>query len=109
MSDTKLRRISPIAEPKWKPLEKLAKTTNVEFTPLWPIRNGNLLQMLMNVKHASFSVGEDGALLEGMASLTFEPKHDKTNKMSCGPSKDSDQPGHPPSLIRVFAVRSVGR
>ena len=26
----------------------------------------------------------------------------------CVPSKDSDQPGHPPSLIRVFAVRSVG-
>ena len=29
---------------------------------------------------------------------------DKTNKMTCVPSKDSDQPGHPPSLIRVFAV-----
>ena len=24
------------------------------------------------------------------------------------PSEDPDQPGHPPSLIRVFAVRSVG-
>ena len=23
----------------------------------------------------------------------------------CAPSEDSDQPGHPPSLIRVFAVR----
>ena len=38
----------------------------------------------------------------------FEPPHDKTNKMACAPSEDSDQPGHPPSLIRVFAVRSVG-
>ena len=28
----------------------------------------------------------------------------KTNKVTCVPSKDSDQPGHPPSLIRVFAV-----
>ena len=28
--------------------------------------------------------------------------------MICVPSKDSDQPGHPPSLIRVFAVRLVG-
>ena len=28
-----------------------------------------------------------------------------TNKMACAPSEDSDQPGHPPSLIRVFAVR----
>ena len=34
-----------------------------------------------------------------------EPHHDKTNKMGCAPSEDSDQPGHPPSLIRVFAVR----
>ena len=24
--------------------------------------------------------------------------------MTCAPSEDSDQPGHPPSLIRVFAV-----
>ena len=34
-----------------------------------------------------------------------EPPHDKTNKMACAPSEDSDQPGHPPSLIKVFAVR----
>ena len=27
----------------------------------------------------------------------------KTNKMTCVPSKDLDQHGHPPSLIRVFA------
>ena len=33
-----------------------------------------------------------------------ELPHDKTNKMACAPSEDSDQPGHPPSLIRVFAV-----
>ena len=38
----------------------------------------------------------------------YKPAHDKTNKMACAPSKDSDQPGHPPSLIRVFAVRSMG-
>ena len=31
--------------------------------------------------------------------------HDKTNKMTCAPSEDSDQPGHPPSLIRVSTVR----
>ena len=37
-----------------------------------------------------------------------EPGHDKTNKMACAPSEDSDQPGHPPNLIRVFAVRSLG-
>ena len=38
----------------------------------------------------------------------FEPPHDKTNKMTFVPSENSDQPGHPPSLIRVFAERSVG-
>ena len=31
-----------------------------------------------------------------------EPRHDKTNKMSA-PGEDPDQPGHLPSLIRVFA------
>ena len=38
--------------------------------------------------------------------LIYEPPHDKTNKMTCAPSEDSDQPGHKPSLIRVFAVHS---
>ena len=37
----------------------------------------------------------------------IEPPHDKTNKMTVRPAK-TDQPGHPPSLIRVFAVRSMG-
>ena len=37
-----------------------------------------------------------------------EPPHDKTNKMACAPSEDSDQSGHLPSLIRIFAVRSMG-
>ena len=37
-----------------------------------------------------------------------EPRHDKTNKMTCAPSEDSDHPGHPLSLIRAFAVRFMG-
>ena len=37
--------------------------------------------------------------------LWYEPPRDKTNKMACATSEDSDQPGHPPSLVRVFAVR----
>ena len=36
--------------------------------------------------------------------MTYEPAHHKTCKMTCVPNKDSDQPGHLPSLIRVFAV-----
>ena len=35
----------------------------------------------------------------------IEPPHDKTNKVACAPSEDSDQPGHPPILIRVFTIR----
>ena len=31
----------------------------------------------------------------------YEPPHDKINKMACVPSEDSDQPGHPPSLINL--------
>ena len=38
-------------------------------------------------------------------NMKIDPRHDKTNKMICAPSEDSDQPGHPPSLIRVSAVR----
>ena len=30
-----------------------------------------------------------------------EPKHDKTNKITRAPSKDSYQPGHPPTLISL--------
>ena len=32
-----------------------------------------------------------------VASPTYEPQHYKTNKMTCAPREDSDQPGHPPS------------
>ena len=39
-------------------------------------------------------------------SIWHEPQQNKINKISCAPSKDSDQPGHPPSLIWVFAVRT---
>ena len=41
-------------------------------------------------------------------SLKKELPHNKTNKISCASSEDSDRPGHPPSLIRVFAVCSMG-
>ena len=41
------------------------------------------------------------------ASL-YEPSHDKTNKMAYASTEDSDQPGHPPSLISVFVVSLMG-
>ena len=42
--------------------------------------------------------------LTDMFTLAFEQPHDKTNKMACTPSEDSNQPEHPPSLVRVFDV-----
>ena len=46
----------------------------------------------------------------------LDNQHDRNNwaatwqnqQSECAPSEDSDQPGHPPSLIRVFAVRLMG-
>ena len=40
-------------------------------------------------------------ILSSRSSVLNEPPHDKTNKMAFAPSKDSDQPGHPPSLISL--------
>ena len=44
------------------------------------------------------------ALKAGNIYLKFNHLMTKPT-MWCAPSEDSDQPGHPPSLIRVFAVR----
>ena len=41
------------------------------------------------------------------AHVTFEPEHDKTNKMTRARREDSGQSGHPHSLIRVI-VRCMG-
>ena len=35
---------------------------------------------------------------------TFEPPHDKTNKMTCAPSKDSDQPGRSSFCSLTFCL-----
>ena len=39
---------------------------------------------------------------------SYEQEHDKTNKLTCTPSEDSDQAGHPQSLFPVFAVCYMG-
>ena len=39
------------------------------------------------------------------SQVIIEQEHNKTDKMTYGPSEDSDQPGHSPSLVRVFVVR----
>ena len=37
--------------------------------------------------------------------ISTEPRQIQNQHNECAPSEDSYQPGHPPSLIRVFAVR----
>ena len=45
----------------------------------------------------------------GLISLTYvQADLSHYTKQKCLPSEDSDQAGHPPSLIRVFAVRLMG-
>ena len=40
--------------------------------------------------------------------IIFETENVKTNKMTCAPSTDSAQPGHPSSLISLFTVLFMG-
>ena len=44
---------------------------------------------------------ESDPICSRSSQKTTESPRDKTNKMACAPSKDSDQPGHPPSLISL--------
>ena len=67
----------------------------LKYTPQNNLRTynmNNIILPLFNIQIAS----------------TIESHRDKTNKMACALSEDSDQPGHSPSLIRVFAVRPMG-
>ena len=51
-----------------------------------------------------FNSPRDIRCIRNAGLSTNEQEHDKINKMSCVPSKSSDQPGHPPSLISAFSV-----
>ena len=53
---------------------------------------GYSLELPRQITNACFSVKR------------FEQQHNKTNNKIYAPSEDSDLPGHPPRLIRVFAV-----
>ena len=53
------------------------------------------------LSNSGVSVGD---VLPTRYSIIYEPLHDKTSKMSYAPSKDSDQPGHLPSLISLRCV-----
>ena len=44
----------------------------------------------------------------GEAETGYMSRLMKNQQNDCAPSEDSDQPGHQPSLIRVFAMHSMG-
>ena len=60
------------------------------------------LFMLLHAFYSSFLVALPWAfdLLTTMKRATWQNQQN-----GCAPSEDSDQPGHPPSLTRIFAVR----
>ena len=45
-------------------------------------------------------LGQD-SIPANMFNMAFETVQDKANNMTCAPSKYSDQPGHPHSLISL--------
>ena len=57
---------------------------------------------------APYNFLPNGSIFFCLLRRKNEPQHDKTNKITCAPSENSDKPGHLPSLIRVFAVPSMG-
>ena len=76
--------------------------------PLWQ------LVMVNNLPWNSFSSGtqnnasfkEVNMSRDVRAHNINQPHHDKINNMARAPSKDSDQPGHQPSLIRVSTAHT---
>ena len=85
-------------------IEKYKLTQSCTVKPVLKIHVHLTINLLSLRLGTSFVIKVDHEL----QISTVQPAHDKTNKMVCAPSEDSDQPGHPPSLIRVFAVRSMG-
>ena len=55
------------------------------------------------------NIGNDEFDFGQQWNKAIEPEHDTANKMTHAHGEDADQPGNPPRLIRVFAVRSVRR
>ena len=100
-----------ISWPSFKPLAQIDVLFEIswqDFTPIFSKRLNSRWEITpnpiwhLNFIRCSFGVRDISCY---PVKILYELPHDKTNKMACAPSEDSDQPGHPPSLIRVFAVR----
>ena len=65
--------------------------------------SNNSLVIIMGVGQPTHTVpGQD---YSRRLTVLIEPPHEKTNKMACAPSEDSDQPGHPPNLISLRCLQ----
>ena len=96
-----------------------AKTRiSLDIRPVWSESSLSAWRMLKSLaihwahSKASDQTGRKLILLVLLcrSSAHFEvsqetDSHRRPAKAQCAPSEDSDQPGHPSSLIRVFAVR----
>ena len=74
-----------------RPNQWRAGASRTSYSPVW---------------HATDEAIEAGSHCSQVSFLIeFEPAHDKTYNKTCATSKDSEQPAHLQSLIRVFADR----
>ena len=90
---------------------KVSITTRLQYdiingdkhTRAWIHKNTCFLGEFREIKRLDIT---EISIVDASETKENEPPHDKTNKMTFAPSEDSDHPGHPPSLIRGFTVRS---
>ena len=82
-------------------LQQIKRCGN-SFKP-WLKRSSNLtLWIIFGAMQESFWPFLKFEIIDiNQIKVTTELSHDKTNKMIFAPSEDSDQPGHPPSLISL--------
>ena len=70
---------------------------------------------IRQIRHKTFSSTEQRFTLlckrlnRCLFHKKMEPRHDKTNKMTCTHNEDSDQPGHLPSLISILCALRIAK
>ena len=65
----------------------------------------HMTSMTSSVERTDLNFKISVALVFARCHFKDEPPPDKTNKMACASSEDSDQPGYPPSLISLCCSR----
>ena len=67
----------------------------------------NYLHLLSTTYSSNFDMTDAENIQNCLDNVIYEPAHDKSFKMVCAPSEDSDQPGNP--VWSVFTVHSCGQ